>query len=137
MTRREFITLISGAAAWPLAARRQQPGKLPTIGLLGATPSIESQRVAAFIQRLRELAWIDGRNFSIEYRWAEGRNERYAEIAAELVRLKVDVIVTSAPPQPSRQSKLQRSFRSCSRGRRTLSGLAWSRVWRDRVATSP
>jgi ABC-type uncharacterized transport system substrate-binding protein len=95
--RRKFITLLGGAAAWPVAASAQQPGKLPTIGFLGiATPSIESQRVAAFVQRLRELAWIDGRNLAIEYRWAEGRNERYAEIAAEFVRLKVDVIVTSA-----------------------------------------
>jgi putative tryptophan/tyrosine transport system substrate-binding protein len=99
LNRREVITLLGGAAAaWPLVARAQQPGKLPTIGFLGATPSIESQRVAAFVQRLRELAWIDGRNLSIEYRWAEGRNERYAEIAAGLVRLKVDVIVTSATP---------------------------------------
>ena len=98
--RREFITLLGGAVVWPFAARaQQQPGKLPTIGFLGgASPSIESQRVAAFVQRLRELAWIDGRNLAIEYRWAEGRDERYAEIAAEFVRLKVDVIVTVATP---------------------------------------
>jgi putative tryptophan/tyrosine transport system substrate-binding protein len=97
--RREFIVMLGGAAAaWPLAARAQQAGKLPTIGFLGASPSIESQRVAAFVQRLRELAWIDGRNLAIEYRWAEGRNERYTEAAAELVRLKVDVIVTVATP---------------------------------------
>jgi hypothetical protein len=86
-----LATLGGAAAAWPLAARAQQAGKLPTIGFLGASPSIESQRVAAFVQRLRELAWIDGRNLAIEYRWAEGRNERYTEAAAELVRLKVDV----------------------------------------------
>jgi len=100
MRRREFITLLGSgaAAAWPLAARAQQTGKLPTIGFFGAAPSIESQRVAAFVQRLRELAWIDGRNLAIEYRWAEGRNERYAEIAAEFVWLKVDVIVTVATP---------------------------------------
>jgi putative tryptophan/tyrosine transport system substrate-binding protein len=99
MRRRAFITLIGGTAAtWPLAARAQQAGKLPTIGFLGASPSIESQRVAAFVQRLRELAWIDGRNLAIEYRWGEGRNERYIEAAAELVRLKVDVIVTVATP---------------------------------------
>ena len=99
MRRREFISLLGGTvAAWPLAARAQQSGKLPTIGFLGANPSIESQRVAAFVQRLRELTWIDGRNLAIEYRWAEGRNERYAEYAAELVRLKVDVIVTVATP---------------------------------------
>jgi putative ABC transport system substrate-binding protein len=94
-----LISLLGRAAvAWPLAARAQQPGKLPTVGFLGSTPSTESQRVAAFVQRLRELAWIDGRNLAIEYRWAEGRNERYAAIAAEFVRLKVDVIVTVATP---------------------------------------
>ena len=98
MKRRNFIALLGGAAAWPLAARAQQT-KLPTIGLfLGANHSIESQRVATFVQRLRELAWIDGRNLAIEYRWAEGRPERVSEIAAELVRLKVDVIVTSTTP---------------------------------------
>jgi putative ABC transport system substrate-binding protein len=96
--RREFITLLgSAAAAWPLAARAQQAGKLPTIGFLGAaTPSVASQLVAAFVQRLRELGWIEGRTVAIEYRWAEGRSERFAEIAAEFVRLKVDVIVTWA-----------------------------------------
>jgi len=97
--RRKFLATLGGAAvAWPLAARAQQTGKVPTIGFLGANPSIESHRVAAFVQRLRELAWIDGRNLAIEYRWAEGRNERYAENAAELVRLKVDVIVTVGTP---------------------------------------
>src|SRR5262249_51692730 len=95
--RREFIALLGGAAAtWPLAARAQQAAKLPTIGLWGpSTPSAASQRVARFVQRLRELGWIEGRTVAIEYRWAEGRNERAAEIAAEFVRLKVDVIVTS------------------------------------------
>ena len=99
-TRREFITLLGGAAAWPFAARaQQQPGKLPTIGYSGGgTPLTESQRVAAFVQRLRELGWTEGRTVAIEYRWAEGRNERAAEIAAEFVRLKVDVIVTYATP---------------------------------------
>src|SRR5262249_11688392 len=97
-SRREFVTLLGGAAAWPLAARAQQAGKLRTIGFLGATPSAESQRVAAFVQRLRELAWVDGRNLAIEYRWAEGRPERVSEIAAEFVRIRVDVIVTVATP---------------------------------------
>jgi len=93
--RREFIVTLSGASAWPLAARAQQAGKLPTIGFLdGVTPWIESQRVAAFVQRLRELAWVDGRNVAIESRWAEGRPERVSEIAAEFVRIRVDVIVT-------------------------------------------
>jgi putative tryptophan/tyrosine transport system substrate-binding protein len=99
-TRREFITLLGGAAmAWPLAARAQQAGKLPTIGYLGSgTPATQSAWVAAFVQRLRELGWIEGRTVAIEYRWAEGRDERFAKIAAELVRLKVDVIVTSGTP---------------------------------------
>src|SRR5262245_40103347 len=95
MKRRAFITLLGGAAAWPLAARAQQSTKLPTVGFLGGTsPSVVSQSVAAFVQRLRELGWVEGRNVAIEYRWAEGRSERFAEIAAEFVRLKVDVIVT-------------------------------------------
>jgi putative ABC transport system substrate-binding protein len=99
MRRREFITLLGGAAAtWPLAAGAQQ-GRLPTIGFLGtATPSTQSSRVGAFVQRLRELGWIENRTVAIEYRWAEGRPERFAEIAAEFVRLKVDVIVTSGTP---------------------------------------
>jgi putative ABC transport system substrate-binding protein len=97
MRRREFITLLGGAAAaWPLAARAQQPSKLPTIGLLGAgTRSGWADWVAAFVQRLRELGWIEGRTVAMEVRWAEGRRERYIEIAAEFVRLKVDVIVTA------------------------------------------
>jgi putative ABC transport system substrate-binding protein len=100
MIRREFITLLGGAAAWPLAARAQQAGKLPTIGFLGAsTPSAWNQWTAAFVQRLRELGWTEGRTIAIEYRWAELREERLAELAAELVRLKVDVIVTSGTPQ--------------------------------------
>jgi putative ABC transport system substrate-binding protein len=94
MRRREFITLLGGAAAWPLAARAA--GKLPTIGFLGqSTRSAASEWVAAFVQRLRELGWIEGRTIAIEYRWVEGREERFAQGAAELVRLKVDVIVTS------------------------------------------
>jgi putative tryptophan/tyrosine transport system substrate-binding protein len=98
--RREFITLLGGAAAaWPLAARAQQPAKLPTIGVLsGQTRSTAGQWVAAFEQRLRELGWIEGRTVAIEVRWAEGRSERFGEIAAEFVRLKVDVIVTAGPP---------------------------------------
>jgi putative tryptophan/tyrosine transport system substrate-binding protein len=98
MRRREFITLTSGAAAaWPLAARAQQPGKLPTIGFLGtasATASGWPSWIAAFERRLRELGWVDGRTVAIEYHWGEGRQERFAEIAAEFVRRKVDVIVT-------------------------------------------
>jgi putative ABC transport system substrate-binding protein len=100
--RREVITLLGGASAapsllWPRAVRAQQAAKRPTLGFLGAsTASASSQRIAAFVQRLHELGWIEGRNITIEYRWAEGRNERSAEIAAEFVRLKVDVIVAAA-----------------------------------------
>jgi putative ABC transport system substrate-binding protein len=95
--RREFITLLGGAAAvWPLAARAQQPAKVPTIGVLGsATPAAQGQWWAGFVERLRVLGWIEGRNVAIEYRWAQGRTEAYSEITAEFVRLKVDVIVTS------------------------------------------
>src|SRR5262245_19905269 len=108
MRRREFITLIGGAtAAWPLAAHAQQSGKLPTIGFLGsATPLVESQRVAAFVQRLRELGWIENRTVAIEYRWGEGRDERFVEIVAEFVRLKVDLIVapTTSPAIAAKQA---------------------------------
>ena len=95
MKRRAFITLLGGAAAtWPLAARAQ-PAKLPTIGYLGtAAESAWTPWTAAFVHRLHELGWIDGRTVVIQYRWAEGRTERSAELAAELARLKVDVIVT-------------------------------------------
>src|SRR5215472_15710791 len=97
MKRREFITLLGGAAAaWPLSVRAQQSAKLPTIGYLGSgTPATQSQWVAAFVQRMRELGWIEGRTIAVEYRWTEGRTERASEIAAEFVQRKVDVIVTS------------------------------------------
>jgi putative ABC transport system substrate-binding protein len=95
MRRRQFIAGLGSAAAWPLVVRAQQPGKLATVGYLGATtPEAARPRTDAFLKRLRELGWIDGRNIAIEYRWAEGRTDRAAEIAAEFVRLKVDVIHT-------------------------------------------
>src|SRR6516162_7680463 len=98
--RRTFITLLGGAAAaWPLAARAQQPGKLPTIGFMGANNvTWERASTDAFVQRLRELGWIENRTVAIEYRWAEGRDELFAEIAAEFIRFKVDVILTYATP---------------------------------------
>lgn len=95
MRRRECIALIGSVFAWPLAARAQQGSKLPTIGFLGSTtPSAQSQWTSAFVERLGQLGWTQGRTVEIEYRWAEGRSERYAEIAAEFVHLKVNVIVT-------------------------------------------
>jgi putative ABC transport system substrate-binding protein len=94
--RRDFIKVIAGSmTAWPLAARAQQPGKLPTIGFLGTDALVWSPYTAAFVQRLRELGWIEGRTIAIEYRWSEGLPARNAEIAAEFVRMKVDVILTN------------------------------------------
>ncbi len=100
MRRRTFITGFGCAAIWPLVVHAQQPVKLPTIGFLGATsPDAASHWVGAFVRRLKELGWIEGRTVAIEYRWAEADAEHYGEIATEFVRLKVDVIVTwaSAP----------------------------------------
>ena len=99
MRRRDFISLVGGSAvAWPLTARAQTAGKLPTIGLLApATPAAHGPWFASLVQRLNELGWIEGRTVAIEQRYAEGRSDRYDEIAAEFVRLKVDVIVTTGP----------------------------------------
>jgi len=100
MQRREFITLVGGAAAaWPVATRAQQPARLPTIGYLSSgTPSSAKDWIDAFVQRLSELRWVVGNTVAIEYRWAEARNDRFAEFAAEFVRLKVDVILTVVTP---------------------------------------
>jgi ABC-type uncharacterized transport system substrate-binding protein len=98
VNRREFVTLIAGAAAVGSFAARAQPEKR-TVGFLGAiTPLEDGPRLAVFVQRLRELGRVEGRNILIEVRWAEGRSERFAEIAEEFVRLKVDVIVTHTTP---------------------------------------
>ena len=99
--RREFIAGLGGAAAWPLAARAQQAGKLPTIGFLGTNASVWRPWTDAFVERLRALGWVERRTIAIEYRWNEGRPERIAEIAAEFFRLKVDVIVADAIAVPT------------------------------------
>ena len=94
MRRREFITLLGGAAAaWPLVARAQQAGKIYRIGFLWDSPDAFLDALEAFRQGLRDLGYVEGRNIAIEYRWAEGKPERMRELAEELVRLKVDVIV--------------------------------------------
>ena len=99
MKRREFISLVGAAAAWPLAARAQQVGKTPQIGYLGvSSPSLEPHYVEAFRQKLRELGHVEGKNIAIEYRWAEGQDDRLPNLASELVRLKPDVIVTTGTP---------------------------------------
>ena len=102
LKRREFITLFGGAAiAWPRVTRAQQPA-MPVIGFLGAsTPSNWAAWTTAFVQGLRELGWVEGRTVKIEYRWAEGQSQRYAEIAAEFARLKVDVILTVGSAVPA------------------------------------
>jgi putative ABC transport system substrate-binding protein len=99
--RRQFIvTLGSAAVVWPLAALAQQ-AKAATIGLLGTGSAAgQAQWTAAFVQRMRELGWVEGSNLAIEYRWAEGRTERLSGLASELVRLKVEVIVTHNTPAP-------------------------------------
>jgi len=99
MKRREFISLVGAAAAWPLVARAQQVGKTPQIGYLGvSSPSLEPHYVEAFRQKLRELGHVEGKNIAIEYRWAEGQDDRLPNLASELVRLKPDVIVTTGTP---------------------------------------
>ena len=109
MRRREFIKLLGGfaGASWPLTARAQQAGKVPVIGYLGpTTASALSQRLSSFVQRLRELGWNEGHTVAIKYRWAEGRDDLYAEFAAEFVQLKVDIIVTggAAPALAAKQA---------------------------------
>src|SRR4051794_23436514 len=96
MRRREFMLAVCGATlTWSFAANAQQVAKVPTIGFLGQlSQSAKSKWTAAFVGRLRELGWVEGRTVAIEYRWGEGRNERFAEAAHEFVRLKLDVIVT-------------------------------------------
>jgi putative ABC transport system substrate-binding protein len=95
LKRRQFITLLGGAVAWPIAADAQQSARPPIIGFLGTTTaSAWKSWTTTFIERLRELGWIEGSNVVVEYRWAEARNERFGEIASEFVRLNVDVIVT-------------------------------------------
>ena len=115
MRRRDFIALFGGAVAvWPLAARAQQAGRLPTIGYLGSSTPTGTPYYAAFVQRLHELGWIEGRTVAIEYRWAEGRNDRLPELARDLVRRQVSVIVaTGAAHRPWRPKPRPRKYQSC------------------------
>src|SRR5262249_37621176 len=99
MRRRQFISLLGAAAAWPVAARAQQGGKLATVGVMASgTEADTGHLTAAFVRRLRELGWVEGRNVAVEDRWGEGRIERFTEIADEFVRLKVDLILTHNTP---------------------------------------
>ena len=138
MRRRSFITLLGGAvASWPVVASAQQAG-MPRIGFLnGGARDTFVPMVTAFRRGLNEQGYEDGRNIAIEYRWAEGRSERYAEIAAELVQLKVDVIVTvgSAVLAGKQANAFYRCldkllpyktelFTSCNTGRRAFTATA-------------
>jgi putative ABC transport system substrate-binding protein len=97
MKRREFVAGLVGTAAWPVAARAQRPGKVPTIGVLGSNAAAWRPWTAALVERLHELGWIEGRTIAIEYRWSQARPERAAEIAADFVHSKVDLVVTAGP----------------------------------------
>jgi ABC-type uncharacterized transport system substrate-binding protein len=99
LRRREFIPLVGSAAAWPLAARAQQPTAMPVVGVLSAEwPNLFSDRLRAFHDGLREAGYVEGRNLAIEYRWAEGQNDRLPALAGELVRRQVNVIVSTSTP---------------------------------------
>ena len=99
LRRREFLTLLGGATAWPLAAHTQQPNNLPTIGFLGSdSPEPYVDRLRAFRLGLKSTGFIEGQNVNVEYRWAEGRNDRLAELTADLIRRQVAVIVTPTTP---------------------------------------
>ena len=125
--RRKFLSLVGGAAAWPLAANAQrQTAKLPTIGYLGPTsPENKGRNTSAFLQRLRELGWSEDRTVAIEHRWAQGRPERVAEIAAEFVSLQVNVIVTNSSNNSIAMKRATQSSQSSSLFQGTPSALVW------------
>ena len=140
MKRREFITLLGGAAAWPLAARAQQRERVRRIGVFmpGVADDPEYQaRNAAFLQGLGELGWIVGRNVRIEYRWGAGDVERYRAIAAELVALAPDVIVALGYSTVSALQKATRSVPIVFANVTDPVGGSLSQAWRGRAATSP
>ena len=136
--RREFFAALIGgaAAAWPVVAWAQQARHVPIIGYVAPTnPLIPSRSTGAFLQRLRELGWIEGQTITIESRWAAGRPERLDEIAAEFVRLKVDLIVTSSTNDSIVMKQVATQIPMVCQAIRSAS--AWSQVWRGRAAMLP
>ena len=135
--------MIGSTVAWPLAAHAQGPArgrqKVPTIGFLGGgtAASVWSSWAAAFVSRLAELGWIEHRTIAIEYRWAEGRSDRFAEIAAEFVRLKVDVIVTGGIAVPALMQATSVIPIVIALGSDPVGSGQVSPVWRGQAATSP
>ena len=130
MKRREFITLVSGAAAWPLAARAQQPA-MPLIAVLtGVSDDLTARtRASAFVTRLQELGWIDGRNMRLEYRWGRGDAEIIRRQASDLVALAPDVIVTTGGPATERMLQTTRSVPPY--------GIDVRDMWRPSVRSPP
>jgi len=139
MRRRDFLTVMGGAAAaWPIVAWAQEARHVPIIGYLAPTnPLNPSQTTDTFLQRLRELGWIEGQTITIESRWAAGRPERLDEIASEFLRLKVDLIVTSSTNDSVVMKRVAPEIPMVFAVSGDQSAPAWSQVWRGRAATLP